>query len=187
MAKIQYTNDTNLAEQMVQGSDGRLNVSARSDNRAYYNSRDQQQTFSLTWTDASTAAGDTILYWKNTDTTGKHLVIEAIEINSELYSTFCLYEVTGTAAGGTATLPTCLNRASPRVAQATARTADTSAVTGLSNGVLIDLVSVGAASTEEMNLHDQLRIGQDGAIALVATTVASGPGITSGTLFGFYE
>ena len=187
MAKIQYTSNENLAEQMVQGSDGRLSVSSRSDERSYYNSRDKQQAFSLVWSDASSAAGDAVLYWKNTDTTGKHLVIDGIEINSEKYASFCMAEVTGTAAGGTATTPVCLNRASPRVAQATARTADTTPLTGLTEGVTIDLKTCDAQSSIEMNLHDRLRIGQDGAIAIYVKTVASGPGITSGTIFGYYE
>ena len=185
--KIQYTNDVNLSEQMVQGSDGRFNVSSRSDDRSYYNSRDKQEAYSMIWLDASTASGDVILYWKNTDTTGKHFVVDSIGLNSQYRADFQLLQVTGTAAGGTSSTPTCLNLAAPRVAQATARTADSSAVTGLTEGVCIDFVSVTAGGHEEMRLHDRLRVGQDGAIAIKCILADTSPSRTWGVVFGYYE
>lgn len=187
MARIQYTNDENLSEQFVQGSDGRLNVSARSDSRSYYNSRDEQQTYSLVWADASTATGDHVLYWKNTDTTGKHLVISDIGMNSQYRADFQLLVVTGSATGGTAATPACLNRAAPKVANATALTAVTAPVTNLTTDVIIDHVSVDVGGHDEFHLEDRLRIGQGGAIAIKCLLIDTSPGLTWGVVYGYYE
>jgi len=187
MAKIQYTHDITSSEQFVQGSSGRLNVSSRGDSRSYYNSRDDQLAFSLVWSDASTATSDFIVYWKNTDTTGKHLVIDSAGINSQYRADFQLHAVTGTAAGGSVATPACLNRAAPKVAQATCRSAVSSAITGLSSVVIIDHATVPAGGHEEFRLDDRLRIGQDQALAIQCVLTDTSPGLTHGVIFGFYE
>jgi hypothetical protein len=185
--EIQFTSDSTGSLEKARGSDSRFNVSSRQDSRSYYNSRDKSQAFSLVWDDASSAAGDYIVYWKNTDTTGKHFVVDSVGVNSISRADFCLMEVTGTATGGVASPPVCLNRASPRVAQSTARTADTSPILGLTSGVIIDHVSVTAGGHEEFRLHDRLRIGQDSAIALKCHTTDTSPTRSWGVVFGFYE
>ena len=94
---IQFPNDTTGAQEFAHGSDGRLNVSSRVDVRRYYNSRDESESYSLVWDDASTATGDIVLYWKNTNTNGKHLVISSVGINSQYASDWQLKMTTGTA------------------------------------------------------------------------------------------
>lgn len=185
MAKIQYTNIVNSSEQVVQGSDGRLNVSSRTDSRGYYNSRDEREAFSLVWDDASSDAGDMVLYWKNTNANGKHLVISGIGLNSELACSFKLHAVTGVASGGAVGIPACLNRAEPKVAAAIARTADTTPIINLTSVVEIDHASVVADGHEEFRLDDRFRLGQDGAMAIEFEQ-----GLTArtwGVVFGYYE
>lgn len=183
--EIQYTSDSTGSLEKAQGSDNRFNVSSRSDGRAYYNSRENSRTFSLVWDDASSAAGDMILYWKNTDTTGKHLVIASIGLNSELACSFKLHLVTGTAASGSTTTPFCLNQSAPKTAAATAMEAAGTAITGLTSTAVIDHVACGADGHEEFRLNDRLRLGQDQAIAIEFEQ-----GVTArtwGVMFGFYE
>ncbi len=182
---IGFSSDKTNADETVRGSDGRLNVSTRADARSYYNSRDEKEAYSLVWDDASSEAGEYVLYWKNTDTNGRHLVIGSVGLNSEKAASFKLHVVTGTAAGGAAATPTNLNRAEPKVAAATARTADTTPVTTLTSTVEIDHASVEADGHEEFRLQDRLRIGQDGAIAIEYEQGDTGR--TWGVVFGFYE
>ena len=186
MTKIFVASDVTGAEEQVGGSNNRMNVSSRADSRSYYNSRDRQSAYSLVWSDITTEAGDFVAYWKNTDTTGKHLVIDACGLNSTLAADFQLVEVTGTAAGGTETTPTCLNRAAPRVAQATAWTAASGPITGLAAGVIIDHAGVTITGHDEFRLDDRLRIGQDGAVAIRCLN-STGTGRSWGVIFGYYE
>ena len=182
--EIQYTADTGAGLEKAKGSNGRLNVSSRSDNRSYYNSRDASLAFSLVWDDASSAASDFILYWKNTDVTGRALVIESIGLNSEVAASFKLHVVTGTASGVTVT-PVCLNQAKPQAAQATAVEAAGTAITGLTSTAVIDHASVAADGHEEFRLNDRLRLGSEGAIAIEYEQGAGGR--TWGVVFGYYE
>ena len=183
--EIQYTSDSTGSLEKAQGSDNRFNVSSRSDSRSYYNSRDKAECFSLVWDDATSAAGDHIVYWKNTDTTGKHLVVAAIGLNSANNCSFKLHLVTGTAASGTTVSPACLNQASPKTAQATAMEAAGTAITGLTSSLVIDHAGCPANSHEEFRLTDRLRIGQDQAIAIEYEQGTTGR--TWGVIFGFYE
>lgn len=185
--EVEYVSDQGSGVEKTKGSDGRLNVSARTDERRYYSSRDDSQAFSLTWQDASTATGDYVLYWQNTATDGRHLVIDAIGLNSQYAADFELWVVTGTAAGGVATAPVCMNRAVPKSAAATARTADSSTVSGLTEVVRVDIVTVGARGHEEFRLADTLRLGQDQALAVKCDLTDTSPGKTHGVCFGFYE
>jgi len=183
--KIQFTSDSSGSEEQMKGSDGRANVSSRTDSRAYYNSRDKSEAFSLVWDDASSAAGDYVVYWKNTDTTGRTLVLESVGLNSEQAASFKLAVVTGTAAAGSTISPFCLNRATPKSAQAVAMEAAGTAITGLSVVGTVDHASCSADGHEEFRLDDRLRLGQDQAIAIEYEQGTTGR--TWGVIFGYYE
>lgn len=185
--RIAYSNDSTNADEQTRGSDGRLNVSSRTDSRGYYNSRDESESYSLVWADASTATGDHIIYWKNTNANGKQFVVTNIGINSQYRADFQLQAVTGTAAGGAVGTPSCLNRAVKKTAAATARTAVTGDITGLTVDVIIDHVSVEAGGHEEIHLDDRLRLGQDDAIAVECILTDTSPGLTWGVIYGYYE
>ena len=184
---IDFVSDSTGSNETAKGSDGRLNVSSRADPRSYYNSRDESQAFSLTWQDASTATGDYVLYWQNTDATGKVFVVDSVGLNSQYAADFELWTVTGTGGGGAAATPVCLNRNKPRSAPSNAFTAVTSTVTIGTEEHRIDIVTVPARGHEEFRLVDRLRIGQDGAIAIKCDLIDTSPGKTHGVVFGYYE
>ena len=183
--EIQYTSDKTGSVEKAQGSDNRLAVSSRTDSRSYYNSRDESLAFSLAWDDSSSAAGDFILYWKNTSTNNKRLVIDSVGINGANASSFKLHLVTGTAAAGTSVTPFCLNPARPETAPATAMEAAGTAITGLTSSGVIDHAGVVAGGHEELRMDDRLRIGSDQAIAVEYEQGTTGR--TWGVIFGFYE
>ncbi len=185
--KLNYTNDVTLNEQVVQGSDGRLNVSSRTDGCSYYISRDKQESYSLVWADASSADDDIVAYWKNTNAQGKHLIIESVGVNADETAQFQMLQVTGTAAGGATATPACQNRAAPRVAAATARTAVTDPITGLTDGVILDHVGVQAYGHQEMRTRDRIRLGEGQAIAIKMLVAPGTPAATWGVIFAYYE
>ena len=186
--EITFANDVTNADERARGSDGRLNVSARADARAYYNSRDKQNAFTLSWEDASTATNDFVLYWKNTAVDGRHLVIDRIEIGVVAkYADWILHTANNeTAAGGTATTPFCLNVANPRVAPATARTADSSTISTVTANLVIARTFSPAGAAAIMKFNDMLRLGQDQAILLECQAIET-TARTFGTAYGYYE
>ena len=186
MATLDFRDEVTNSKSQMGGSDERGNVSSRSDSREYYASRDNRKSFVLRWNDASTAAGDYVAYIQN-DSDTDIMVISHASLNAELDTTFQFEEVSGTATGGTSSTLVCNNRANPRVAQATARTADTTTVAGLTTVVDMDSANCKAGGHEELRTGDVIRIGGGQAIALKAPVVASGPSITAGALFVFFE
>ncbi len=170
MALIDFFNFKDGKREVVHGSDGRANVSSRADSRGYYNSRDESESYSLVFDDANATALDFVIYLRNDKTDGKHMVIRSASVNGEVASKFSLMTVTGTAAGGATATPVNLNFAGvSRSATATAlTTADSSStpMSGLTADKEIDHVQVVAKGHEEFRLQDQVRLGQDQAIAL---------------------
>ena len=186
--QIEFNSDVTNAKENTKGSDGRMNVSARSDARAYYNSRDKSNFFTLSWEDASSADGDFVAYWKNTDTTGKHLVIDRVEAHSEGAAHWILHTGNAeTASGGVATTPFCLNVASSLTAPATARTADSSTIATVTANLQIARAGASADNKATITLEDTLRLGQDQSILLECQETSGTPDKTWGTIYGYYE
>lgn len=185
--KIEYKNDITRALQEVEGSDGRLNVSSRVDERAYYNSRDQAQCYTVAFDFQDATVGEFGTYWKNTNTNGKTLVISSIGINSVEASRIKLWFVSGTAAGGTTLVPTNCNRSSSNDATSIAMEAGSAAtgITGLTGEALIDFLYCSAAGHEEFRLSDRIRLGQNDAIAVEYDEGTTGD--LSGVIFGYFE
>lgn len=189
MPQLEYVSDVTGSDEKAKGSDGRGNVSSRTDTRSYYISRDESESYSLVFDDANCSAGDFVVYWKNTNTQGKHLVIGAAGVNSENVGSFKIHIVTGTAAGGATVTPVCLNRAAPKSAAATALAtadSDSTPMSGLTSEVEIDHVGVVAGGHEEFRLGDRLRLGQDQAIAIEMDVGVNSTHVW-GVIFGFYE
>ena len=188
MSRIQFIDDVQGNFQEAHGSDSRLNVSSRADSRAYYNSRDEKQTYSFTWTFADAVTGETAAYLKNTSTDGKQLVIEEIGLNSASATRFKLNFVTGTAANGTSVTPTNLNKTSSN-----ATAADAQEGAGTANGIgsltpdgEIDFAFVSADGHEEFRLRDRVRLGQNDAIEIEVFETSSAPDV-SGVIFFYFE
>ena len=165
----------------VSPTGNRLNVSARSDDRIYYTSRDNGDAFSVTSRDTA-AAGEYNFYFKNTSAT-KKFYVSNFTIGSAVLAIFKITKVTGTAGGAGAITITNLNMTSGNVADATA-TGD-AAVTGLTAGDVIKDISVVADDSKFINMNDSLIIGTNDAIAIEYDTGAGGT--MHITMKGFFD
>ena len=166
MARIEYKNDRTRATEEMEGSDGRANVSSRSNSRVYYNSRDERQTYAVPYDHESAAAGEFSVYLENTSST-KEMVISRASFNSVEFARVKLWFVTGTAAGGTLITPTNLNKGSSNDADALVRQAAAGdAITGLTTQGLIDHEFVSATGHGEFSINDTVRLGQNDAIVI---------------------
>lgn len=163
-------------------SDGnRLDVSARSDSRIFYHSRDDGDAYIVTSIDTA-AAAEYNIYFQN-DSNTKNFVINEIIIGSAVLAIFKIATVTGTAAAGSALTPVNMNRTSSFTADATAR--GDGAITGLTEDLLLHSVSVAADTTETVDFHDALILGKDDAIAVEYDTGAGGT--MHATILGYFE
>tara|TARA_R110002020_G_scaffold175493_1_gene367384 strand:+ start:4376 stop:4933 length:558 start_codon:yes stop_codon:yes gene_type:complete len=184
--KIDYKNDVTRASEEAEGSDGRVNVSARSDSRGYYNSRDKKQTYSIAWDMQDASAGEHVMYLKNTSAT-KQIVITGVGFNAEQNAKVKLNVVTGTAADGNELTPVNMNLGSSNAADCAAREGGSAAtgITGLTDAGLIDLAYVPANGHEEFRIADRLRLVQNTAIAIEYDEGTTGD--CSGVMFFFFE
>lgn len=187
MAHIEYINDVTGSFQQAFGSDNRLNVSSRSDERAYYNSRDEEQCYTLVWTHLAATDAEESFYIKNNSTT-LTLVVSSIGINCDTADTrFTLSFTDAAATNGTAVVPTNLNRHSSNAADGTfLHSAGGTAIT-VTPGDLIDFVHVANDAHVEMRLSDRVRLGQNDAIVLQFTENSGGTADAGGVVFFYYE
>lgn len=190
MANIDYLNDVTGTKEQAHGSDKRLNVSSRIDDRIYYNSRDESEAYSVIFNDAGATSADYLFYMRNTNTNGKHLVVNAVGLNSEVAATkfelLIVTVTTGTDPTGGATLtPTCLNRAAPKSAAVAAFApvdSNTTPMINITDGVELDHVGIGAIhGHEELRLNGTLRLGQDVALSIKLSTL---PTVTDKNVYG---
>jgi len=188
MPEITYQDDQTGAIAKVKGSDGRSNVSSRSDSRGYYNSRDVGQAYALTFSHTASANTEYTFYLQNTSTDGKQMVISAVGVNSDLGALVELNFVTGTLVGGTAITPVNMNKAVSNAAAAVGSNhANSTAISGISDDGTIDHLLIGTDGHEEFRLDDRLRLGQNDAIALKVETVTSGTPLIKGVIFFYFE
>ena len=191
--EIEYFDDVSGNKQQARGSDSRLNVSSRSDSRAYYNSRDRSECYVLPFDDANATANDYIAYLKNIKADGSHLVIHSIGINCEAASSiFKLSLVSGTATGGAVVSPTNLNQGGiARTSTSLSLTTADSGVTpmaGLTEDKLFDIAGISAAyGHEEFRIGDQIRLGQDQAVAIELDYAAATDVRCFGVIFFYFE
>ena len=193
--EFEYTSDVTKGTEKVQGSDGRLNVSSRSDGREYYNSRDESESYTMVFDDAGATAGDYVAYLKNTKADGKHIVISFIGVNCIVAgSIFKLHTVASSVSpgAGTTVTPVNLNQggiAKSATVDAQAPTNSNSTPMTLSATVdLIDILGVPTAyGHEEFKLNSQLRLGQDQAIAIELEAAAATNVRTWGVIIFYFE
>lgn len=188
MARIEFRNDVTRATEETEGSDGRLNVSARSDARAYYNSRDEGQCYTMTFDHPLAGDGQYSFYLQNTSA-DKTLVISSIGVNADDIARFKLWFVTGIAANGVARVPVNLNKTSPNDAAASTALHDGAgtAISGLTvSGAEVDDFQLAANGHGELRLFDRIRLGQNDAIALEMDKGTTTPDVF-GVIFFYYE
>jgi hypothetical protein len=193
MALLDFFNDIDGKREVAHGSDGRLNVSSRTDERIYYNSRDTSETFTFNFDDANADAADFVFYLKNGNTNGKHLIIHDVQIVGEAVSNiYKLHTISAVTSGGTAVTPLCSNRAAPKSASVTCL-----ATTDSSGGTPMVLVSSGeiwtvshsggAYSGVNFELDDTLRLGQDQAVGLELDFTSTADSRVFGSVHFYFE
>jgi hypothetical protein len=140
----------------------RLNVSAKTNPRIFYSSRDEGKAFNSISTDVSATAGDYIWYIKNTSTTN-NLYVKHLEFHSENAAVWKVWEVTGTASG-TTIIESNLNLGSPNVSESL--TIGDGAVTGLTTVKQVGTHRNGANGEGEMSYDNALILVPGSAIAV---------------------
>lgn len=164
---INTHNQTTGAQEEVRGTDGRLNVSSRSDSRSYYNSRDEGLAFALVYDFQDAANSEFAVYLKNTSS-NKILVLSSAGLNAAQNARIKLHLVTGTAAGGNEIIPANENGISQNAADVLAREGGSAAtgITGLTISKTFHSMGVPANGNSEMRFGDRVRLGQNQAIAI---------------------
>ncbi len=185
MTEIQYENDVSQSLQRAKGSDGRLNVSSRTDGRSYYISRDAAQAYSVVFDDTDCDVGDEFFYLKN-DSVNMDLVLDSIGINATLVGSFKLqFEVGTDIAGASVLTPTNLNKSSSKQAVVTCRGNSLLTGTSIPDGV-IDHVALNVAGHEEFRLKDRIRLGQGDAISILYDR-GTANNIVEGVVYFYFE
>lgn len=171
----------------VAGTDRRANVSSRSDDREYYNSRDAKQMYTLVYDFQDAATGEYAFYLQNTSSTQLDLVISSVGLNGAVATRFQLHYVTGAATGGNAVTPEITNRNSQNKAVATAREGATEAtgIGGLTSEGKADFAWTVADGHEEMRIGGRIRLGQDQAVALQVSETTGGD--VGGVIWFYFE
>ena len=166
--------------QLAGVDENRLLVSARSEDRIFYASRDLGQAYAWVTTTSTIAAGDTVLLVKNTSKT-KNLFVADVNIGLVTASEVIVHRpATVATPTGTAVPGVNMNGQSANAADATAIKDETTN----SIGDLITKLRVGAASQEEVNLHGAVILGPDQSIAVDVVTAQAG---FDCTIHGWFE
>lgn len=189
---IRYSDDKGAGLAEVHGSDGRLNVSSRSDSRAYYNSRDAHLTFAVPFLVTLMDAAEVFVAWRNASD-DKELVVSAV--------TLALFEAgdnewhvgTGTPAAGTTIVPVNMNQGSARSAptdgsESVMMGTATTPVTGMTSSGVVSRQNIGVVEEDRVvEFRDTVRLGQNDAFFGKLGAGISTPGFVRGTIYGYYE
>lgn len=159
----------NSPQQEATVTNGRLWVDAETNLTSAFQA-ESGLTFNVISHDATAAAGTHPFYFKNDSTT--HLFyVDLMRVGGVASILWKLWEVTGTAAGGSALTPANMNLTSGVVASATARGDD--AVTGLTQVTELATVRSAANNNTDIPFDDTLILGNGDAIAMEADAVGS--------------
>ena len=142
----------------------RLNVSAKTRDRLFYISRDDEAAYNAVMPTFNAAAGNYVFYIKNTSST-KNLYMHTIEYHSIEAVAWRVWTVTGTAAGGTAIIPTNLNLGSGRTAEASCMGGGAT-ITGLTLGAQIGVHRTQATGEAGMDWGEGLILAPNTAIMI---------------------
>ena len=148
----------------------RLNVSAKTNPRTFYVSRNDGLSFIADSVDTSADAGDYVLYLKNTSST-KLLYIKEVVMHSVNAAFWKIWQVSGTASGTTVTA-TNLNLSSSLVSETTI--VGDGAVSGLTTVNLLGAQRNGAVGCSGIEYEDALILGPNDAIAVEYDTGTTG-------------
>jgi len=171
MSKIDYLEAGTSSQEQVRGSDGRLNVTSRSNLRSFYVSRDAAQVYNVASIDPDAAAGDFIFYLQNTATDGKDIYIDAFNVSATNGALLEVHKVTGIASG-TALTAANLNFKSGNTAAA--NIFGNAAVSGLTSSIIVAPLRVATGGTIQQLSSGVLILGQNDALAVQYTSGTTG-------------
>jgi len=186
MARIEYISGVTGSFQEAHGSDNRLNVSARADNRAYYNSRDQGQSYALQWSHLGATDAEESWYIKNENTT-LTLVVSSFTVSCDTAARFTFSLTNAVATNGTAIIPTNLNASSPHAAVGTFLHSIGGTAITVTPGLAIELFHTVANARLLIELGDRVRLGQNDACVLQATEDHATTSDSGGMILFYYE
>lgn len=150
----------------------RGNVSSKSKNRLFYISRDDGLAFNAIMPSFNAVAGNYVFYIKNT-ASDKNMYINHIEFHSVEAAVWKVFQVTGTAAAGTAITAVNLNLGSGRPAESTIMGGGAT-ITGLTVGNQIGTHRTTALSESEMDWGGGLILSPNTAIMVEYDTGTTG-------------
>ena len=150
----------------------RLNVSAKTRDRLFYISRDDQLAFNAVMPTFNAASGNYVYYLKNTSSS-RNIFIHTVEFHSVEAVAWRVWVVTGTAAGGTSITPTNLNLGSGRLAEATVMGGGAT-ITGLTLGAQLGVHRTQALGEASMNWGEGLILAPNTAIMIEYDTGTTG-------------
>ena len=166
----------------VSGSQ-RMNVSAKTARRLFYASRDDGLSFVAVYDGITAAAGDHVMYLKNTSTT-RDMMIDFISLSAVEAVKWKMFEVTGTAAAGETVTASVLKLASGRTVEATIMAGNTT-ITGLTTGNQIVSRRSVATGTLEIDYESALILAPTKAIVIEYDTGTTG--LCEGEICFHYE
>ena len=150
----------------------RLNVSAKTNPRIFYSSRDDQKAYNAIMPAFSAAAGQYVFYLQNSSTTD-NIFIKTITFNSVQAVLWKIWEVSGTAAAGTSISPANLNLSSGLLSS-TVTMGGGATITGLTEVKQVATNRTEATGRSEMNFENALILGPNKAIAIEYDTGTTG-------------
>jgi hypothetical protein len=162
----------------------RLNVSAKTQPRIFYASRDFGNAYNMVCESSSTAAGAYTLYLKNASS-DSNLFVSVIEFHSVENTKWKIWEVSGTATGGTSNTPAEMNLSKSIPADVTAMDNSGGAISGLTQVKQLGSHRNTALGDSEMDFEGALILGPNDAIAVEMDTGTTG--ITSHDLYFWFE
>ena len=181
------SNKTGGFEQ-IRGSNHRLDVSARSDTRSFYNARDQKQNYNMVWEHTASGTGEYSVYLKSIHKT-KSLIITHISLNADNLARLKLWDVSGSAAGdGVIIVGKNTNLMSTNIAEISALHdgGGTPISTISKKGEALGDVALVAHGYGEFLINDSLILGPNSAIAIEMVLGTSTPKIW-GMISFFFE
>ena len=161
----------------------RLNVSAKTQPRIFYVSRDDGGAYNAVYDDITAAAGEYTMYLKNTSST-RNIHIADIEFHSVENVKWKVWSVSGTAAAGETVTPSELNLSKGIPADCIAMAGNT-AITGLSTVAQLGSHRSQANGDSDMMFEGALILGPGNAIAVEYDAGTSG--ICSHDCFFWFE
>ncbi len=159
----------------------RLKVEASTDLVGHFVSLEDGQAFNVVSHTASAAAGQHILYLKNTSPT-RTMFVNLLRVGASSAAVWKIWEVTGSAGTATVLTPSNLNLSSGILAEADSR--GDLAVEGLTQGSQLAHVRHGVNMHADIPFDDILILGQNDAIAVEYDAGVNGS--TAESLIRFY-